>query len=178
MAIRKVALLGNPVLRKAAALVPERDLLGKAIQSLIQEMLETMAEYDGRGLAAPQVHESKQITVLTLDSETSEKSGILCLINPVVEPLTKETSGYWEGCLSIPGMRGLVFRPKKVLVRALNEKAERVEFVAEGFAATVVQHECDHLLGKLYIDRMQDFSLLSFEREYVKYHALAPKSVE
>lgn len=171
MAIRKVAVMGNPVLRKVAQAVPEKEIRSAKIQSLIEDMIETMFEYDGRGLAAPQIHESLQIVIALWDFNREKEPSLLCLINPVVTPLAQTTSEYWEGCLSLPGLRGLVSRPNKVSVKAVNQKAEPLDFVAEGFAATVVQHECDHLLGKLYIDRITDLTQLSFNREHERYLA-------
>jgi peptide deformylase len=169
LAIRKVAVSGNPVLRKVAEAVPEKDISSPKIQNLIRDMVDTMVEYDGRGLAAPQIHESLQIVVMLWDFDKESEPYLLCLINPVIKPLSEEKSTFWEGCLSLPGVRGKVARHNKISVEALSPKKEKIEFIAEGFAATVVQHECDHLLGKLYIDRMTDFSTFTFNTEYQKY---------
>lgn len=171
MALRKIAVLGNPVLRRFAVPVVGSEIGTARVQSLIQDMIETMFEYEGRGLAAPQIHESLRIVVMLWDFDPKESAKAICLINPEIRHLTEETSSCWEGCLSLPGLRGLVSRPNRISVKALNEKAMAVEFTAEGFCATVVQHECDHLQGKLYVDRMSDFSKLSFEREFQKYLA-------
>lgn len=165
MAIRKVALMGHPVLRQIAKPISEKDISKPETQNLIQDMIQTMFEYDGRGLAAPQIHESIQLVVMIWDFDPETKPYIRVLINPEIKPLTQETSFCWEGCLSLPGLRGKVGRPNKISVTALNEKAEKVFFEAEGFAATVIQHECDHLLGKLYIDRITDLSQFGFSRE-------------
>lgn len=170
MAVRKVAVMGHPVLRKVAAPVDPKQISSPEIQTLIRDMIETMVEYDGRGLAAPQVHESLQILVMLWDFDDKEPS-LLCLINPVITPQTHTTSEYWEGCLSVPGLRGKVSRPNKISVEALDTKGKPIKFVAEGFAATVVQHECDHLLGKLYLDRMTDLTNLAFTREYQRFLA-------
>jgi peptide deformylase len=171
MALRKVAVMGHPVLREVAALVPENEIQSDRIQTLLKDMVETMIEYDGRGLAAPQVHESIQMLVMLWDFTPNEEATLLCLINPVIKPITKETSEYWEGCLSVPGLRGKVSRPNRISVEAFNEQGEKLDFVVDGFAATVIQHECDHLQGKLYIDRMTDLGKLAFSREYERYHA-------
>lgn len=165
MAIRKVAVMGHPVLRQIAKPVPEKEITKPAIQALIQDMIETMFEYDGRGLAAPQIHESLQVVVMIWDFEPNTKPYIKVLINPEIKQLTEDTSSCWEGCLSLPGLRGKVDRPNKISVRALDAQGERIGFEAEGFAATVIQHECDHLLGKLYIDRITDLSQFGFSRE-------------
>src|SRR5690349_21692167 len=106
MPVRKVAVMGHPILRKVAEPVSEAELNTPELQQLIADMVETMHEYDGRGLAAPQIHVSKQITVLIWDFDPKQKPYLLCLINPVLKPLTKETSAFWEGCLSVPGLRG------------------------------------------------------------------------
>ncbi len=167
--ILKIAARGHPVLRHVARPLTEAEIDSPAIQSLLKDMAETMTEYDGRGLAAPQVHESLQIVVMIWDFDPDKKPYLCYLINPVVKTLTTETSSYWEGCLSLPGLRGLVARPNRISVEALNQRKEKLTFIAEGFAATVIQHECDHLLGKLYVDRMDDLTKLSFNREYEKY---------
>lgn len=163
--------MGHPVLRKKAEPVPVKEIKSEKIQALIQDMIETMFEYDGRGLAAPQINESLQIVVMIWDFDEGKKPHLMCLINPEIKFETDAETAYWEGCLSVPGMRGKVSRPNKISVSALDQKGKEVKFVAEGFAATVIQHECDHLLGKLYIDRMTDLSLLVFNKEFSKYHA-------
>lgn len=170
--IRKVAVLGHPILRKKAKPVDPGQIKSESFQALLSDMVDTMYEYDGRGLAAPQIHESLQVFVALLDFDESVKNnnGILFLINPQVEVLTTKTSSYWEGCLSLPGLRGLVERPNKISVKALNHKNEKLDFIAEGFLATVIQHEWDHLNGILYIDRMKDLKNLSFSREFERYH--------
>jgi len=170
MALRKVALLGNPVLRQEAKPVEEADIKSPKIQHLIQDMVETMVEYEGRGLAAPQVHESLQILVMLWDFGDKNEPEVICLINPEIKVLDKKTTTSWEGCLSLPGLRGKVSRPAKISVQAFNQEGEKVDFVAEGFAATVVQHEYDHLIGKLYVDRMEDFTQFSFEKEHERFH--------
>ena len=169
MAIRKVAVMGHPVLRQVAKPIPEKDINKPEIQNLIQDMIQTMFEYDGRGLAAPQVHESLQLVVMIWDFDPEAKPYIRVLINPEITPLTQETSSCWEGCLSLPGLRGKVDRPNKISVVALDEKGKKVSFEAQEFAATVIQHECDHLLGKLYIDRITDLSQFGFFRECTQF---------
>lgn len=173
MAVRKVAAMGHPVLRMVAEPVDPNEIGKPWFKQLIIDMVDTMAEYDGRGLAAPQIHESRQIVLMLWDFDANKEAHLLILVNPKLKNLTTETSGYWEGCLSLPGLRGFVSRPNRVHVQAVNEKGEPLDFIAEGFAATVVQHECDHLLGKLYIDRMADLTQLAFTREFQRYHASA-----
>ena len=169
MALLKVAAMGHPILRKVAAPLTEEEIKSERIQRLLADMIETMTEYDGQGLAAPQVHHSLQIAVLLWNFDSNKKPYATYLINPCLKPLTTETASYWEGCLSLPGLRGKVSRPNRISIEALNQRAEKMSFIAEGFAATVIQHECDHLLGKLYVDRMTDFTQFAFTREYQRY---------
>ncbi len=169
MSLRKVAVMGHPVLRKVAEPIPPKEIKSPKIQTLIQDMVETMFEYDGRGLAAPQVHESIQLVVMLWDFEKDSKPFIKVLINPEITPLTEETSGAWEGCLSLPGLRGYVERPNKISVKSFDQDGKKQDFVAEGFAATVIQHECDHLLGKLYVDRIQDLTQFAYIKEYNRF---------
>ena len=169
MAIRKVAVMGHPILRQIAKPIAEADISKPEIQTLIKDMVATMFEYDGRGLAAPQIHESLQLVVMLWDFDPDTKAQIRVLINPKIENLTEETASCWEGCLSLPGLRGKVARPNKISVTAWDQTGEKVEFIAEGFAATVVQHECDHLLGKLYVDRIKDLSEFGFSRECTQF---------
>lgn len=169
MALRKVAQMGHPILRKVAEKVNPKDITTPKIRQLLADMAETMFEYDGRGLAAPQIHESLQILVMLWDFDPKKEPHLVYLINPQIEALTEETSSFWEGCLSVTGLRGKVARPNRIRVEALNERAEKVKFVAEGFCATVVQHECDHLFGKLYVDRIADMRDFAFNREFGKY---------
>ena len=171
MAIRKVAVMGHPVLRQKAEPVPPKDITSPAIQSLIQDMVETMVEYDGRGLAAPQIYESLQLVVMIWDFEKDKKPFLKVLINPEIEFLTEEKSSYPEGCLSVPGLTGEVARPNHIRVTAYDELGQKSQFEAKGFAATVIQHECDHLIGKLYLDRMDDLTLLAFSKEYENLYA-------
>ena len=170
MALRKVAVMGHPVLRKVAEPIPVKDIKSEKIQTLIQDMVETMFEYDGRGLAAPQVHESIQLVVMLWDFDKDVKPFLKVLINPEISPTTKEESGYWEGCLSVPGLRGFVERPNKISVKCYDQDGKKQEFVADGFAATVIQHECDHLMGKLYIDRIKDLTQFAFIKEYGRFY--------
>jgi peptide deformylase len=169
MALLKVAQMGHPVLRQVAQPVPEKDIPSKEIQQLIIDMVETMDEYNGRGLAAPQVHQSLQIVVMIWDFEPKKRPYLQVLINPELEMLTQETSTHWEGCLSVQGLIGKVSRPNRILVKAFDRDGKKIQFIAEGFAATVVQHEVDHLLGKLYVDRITDMTQFAFVKEYQKF---------
>jgi peptide deformylase len=173
MSILKVARLGHPVLRKIAAPVSVREIQTTSFQRLIDDMIETMKEYDGVGLAADQVHESKQIAVLEVAENPrypdKPKVPLTVLINPKISALTDEMEEDWEGCLSIPELRGKVPRYKAIRVQALDRSGKSLEFVATDFHARVIQHEWDHLNGKVYLDRMGDLSTLTFLTELARY---------
>lgn len=178
MAILKVARLGHPVLRAKAQPVPTAEIGSARIQQLIDDMFETMAEYAGIGLAAPQVHESLRllvagvhradvVTPMTDDTDMP----FITLINPDVVPVGDGSESGWEGCLSIPDIRGKVDRPGVVRVRALDRKGRRIELTAHGLPARVIQHEVDHLDGVLFFDRMKSLETLAFMDEFKRYWA-------
>jgi peptide deformylase len=173
MSILKVARLGHPVLRKVTQNVSQPELQSPALQQFIDDMIETMKEYDGVGLAADQVHESKQIAVLEVadNPRYPEKPRVplTVLVNPTITPLSEDMEEDWEGCLSIPDLRGMVPRYKNIRVQALDRQGKETDFVANEIHARVIQHEFDHLNGKVYLDRMRDFSTLTFLQEYARY---------
>jgi peptide deformylase len=173
MAILKVARLGHPVLRQSTEPVSPEQLRSSDIQKFIDDMIETMKEYDGVGLAANQVHEAKQIAVLEVvnNPRYPEKPEVplTVLVNPKIMPVTEEAENDWEGCLSIPDLRGKVPRYKSIRIQALNRQGEEMDFIAQAFHARVIQHEWDHLNGKVYLDRMGDLSTLSFLTEFARY---------
>jgi peptide deformylase len=173
MAILKVARLGHPVLRKIAAPLSVTEIQSEPIQKFIDDMIETMKEYNGVGLAADQVHESKQIAVLEVadNPRYPEKPPVplTVLINPQITPLSEETEDDWEGCLSVPDLRGKVPRFKSIRVQALDRNGREVSFTAYDFHARVIQHEWDHLNGKVYLDRMRDLSSLAFLAEFARF---------
>jgi peptide deformylase len=173
MSILKVARLGHPVLRKLTETVSQQELQSPALQQFIDDMIETMKEYDGVGLAADQVHESKQIAVLEVadNPRYPEKPRVplTVLVNPTITPLSEDMEEDWEGCLSIPDLRGMVPRYKSIRVQALDRQGKETDFVANEFHARVIQHEFDHLDGKVYLDRMRDFSTLTFLQEFARY---------
>jgi len=172
MSILKVARIGNPILRQPAAPVPKKAIGSPELERLIDDMIETMVEYDGVGLAAPQVHESLRLAVLQVPGdEDQEEVPLMVLINPVVTPLPSEKVAGWEGCLSVPDLRGMVTRPDRVRLQALDRKGRPIDLEASGFHARVIQHECDHLDGVVYIDRMDDLTTLSFLPEFERYVA-------
>jgi peptide deformylase len=173
MSVLKVARLGHPVLRKATERITASELGSQTVQRLIDDMIVTMKEYDGVGLAADQVHESKQIAVLEVagNPRYPDKPDVplTVLVNPKVTPLSEDTEEDWEGCLSIPDMRGRVPRYKTIRVEAWDRNGKALNFVAQDFHARVIQHEYDHLNGRVYLDRMRDLSTLSFLTEYTRY---------
>jgi peptide deformylase len=155
MAILKVAQMGHPVLRQIAVPIPVDEVSSPRIQGLIADMFDTVREYDGVGLAAPQVHASVRLVMLCLDPE----QGFEVWINPVLTPGDEEQFTSTEGCLSLPGLRGDVTRPASVHVTGLNQNGERFEKHLHGFPAVVAQHECDHLDGILYVDKVDTKTL-------------------
>jgi len=175
MSILKVCHLGHPVLRLESRRVSPDSLARASTQKLIDDMLETMVEYYGVGLAAPQVHESLAIAVI----ESNGPRGTIpltVLVNPEVTVLDDELIDDWEGCLSIPDFRGRVPRWRKLRVDALDRKGKKIKITAEGFVARVIQHEFDHLMGKVYLDRMLDLKTLTHLPEFQRYW-LPPEKV-
>jgi len=168
MSILKVCRLGHPVLRLQAQRVPKESLASSTIQTFIDNMMETMVEYYGVGLAAPQVHESLAIAVIESHGPRGDIP-MTVLVNPDVTILDEQLVEDWEGCLSIPDFRGRVPRYRKLRVDALDRHGEKIQLVAEDFFARVVQHEFDHLMGKVYLDRMRDLSSLSHLAEFQRY---------
>jgi len=173
MAILKVARLGHPVLRQPADAVPVSKIRTPEIQRLIDDMIETMRGYNGAGLAATQVHVPKQICVIEVNGNPRYPDAgevpLTVLINPRVTPLTEEMEEGWEGCLSVPDMRGMVPRAIAVRLEAHDRDGAKVDLVAKDFFARVIQHETDHLHGIVYLDRMRDLSTLTHLAEWNKY---------
>jgi len=164
----KVSRLGHPVLRTKVTEVSRESLATSRIQTLIDNMVETMYEYIGVGLAAPQVHESLSIAVIESRSPRGDIP-LTVLVNPVVTVMDESLVEDWEGCLSIPELRGRVPRFRKLRVDAMDRNGKQIQFVAEDFFARVVQHEVDHLMGHVYLDRMRDFATLSHLQEFQRY---------
>ncbi|MBS1820196.1 MAG: peptide deformylase [Acidobacteria bacterium] len=170
MSILKVARMGHPVLRTKTKALDKSTIRTPMMQKLIDDMMETMEEYHGVGLAAPQIHEGLRLFVAALDMERGEEpSPPIALINPEITPLSHEMHEDWEGCLSIPDIRGKVPRHVDIRVRALDRDGERIELRARGFSARIIQHETDHLDGILFFDRMRSFETLTFLDEYSRY---------
>ena len=176
MAILKVARMGHPVLRAKALPVPPARITTAGVQRLIDSMFETMREYTGIGLAAPQVHESLRIFVAGVREGVigdavgdDENMPFMALINPEITLLTEPTHEGWEGCLSIPDVRGLVPRAAEVRVQAFDRQGKKLAFTASGLTARVIQHETDHLDGVLFMDRMRTLKSLAFMEEYRRF---------
>ena len=172
MSILKVARMGHPVLRTRARALDRGEIKSAPIQQLIDDMIDTMAEYHGVGLAAPQVHEDVRIFVAAIagsEDDDEDEADPIVVINPEIVPVGIDMVEDWEGCLSIPDIRGRVPRAREIRLRSLNRKGERVEQTWTDFRARVVQHETDHLDGVLFFDRMSSFNSLTFLDEYQRY---------
>jgi peptide deformylase len=171
--IKPICRMGNPILRKRTEIITKEFFLSDSFDQLLRDMLDSMKHYGGIGIAAPQIGVDLQVAIIQL--EESNRYGeevnlpLTAFINPEIEILNPEEQGFWEGCLSVPGLRGFVERPKKIKVNYLDRKGNQQELVAEGFLATVLQHELDHLSGILYIDRIKDPKLLSYQEEFEQF---------
>jgi peptide deformylase len=175
MAILKVARMGHPVLRRPARDLTPDEIRSPAIARLVDDMRATMIEYGGVGLAAPQVHEPLRLALIEFGAdnaryEIAAPQPLLIVFNARVTVLDEARAGFWEGCLSVPGLRGYVERPSRIRVDFLDAQARHQSIAAEGFLATVLQHELDHLDGILYVDRVEDPAKLAFVEEYARYH--------
>ena len=179
MSILKVAHMGHPVLRARARPLAPAEFKHAALQNLIDDMLDTMAEYHGVGLAAPQIHESLRLFVGLLESPKPEPGKDdadadapepIAIINPEITPIGDETVEDWEGCLSIPDIRGRVPRAREIRLRGFDREGGRIDLTLRDFPARVAQHETDHLDGILFFDRMRSFQSLTFLDEYSRYH--------
>jgi peptide deformylase len=171
----KIAKLGNPILRKLAAPVDPREIKSSDIQGLIDDMFEAMYDEPGIGLAAPQVSRSIQLVVMACKGEDGFPETVL--INPAIVYYGPEQVENWEGCLSVDGLRGKVTRPSVVRVKGLDRKGKPLDFEATGLFAVCIQHELDHLIGKVFLDRMTDMSTLTQLHEFQQYWQKEPTSV-
>lgn len=168
MAVRKVLRMGHPLLQEPCSDITEFNT--GELDNLIQDLFDTMQAEDGAGIAAPQIGVLKRLTIFGVEDDNPRYPGrglvpTTILINPVITPIGEEIEDGWEGCLSVPGMRGLVPRYQKIHYRGFDEKGRVIETEADGFHARVVQHECDHLDGILYPQRIQDMSQFGFKEE-------------
>jgi len=174
MSLLKIARLGHPILRKEADPVMSEELHSSELQHGIDNMVETMRDANGVGIAAPQVHVSKQIIAIEVSPDNprypnQSAVSLHVLINPILVHYSKDTMVTWEGCLSIPDLRGQVPRWKKVRVSALDRRGNTLDFDAEGFLARVIQHEVDHLNGQVFLDRLPDCRTLTHLREFEQF---------
>jgi peptide deformylase len=169
MSILKVARMGHPVLRERARPLEKSDIRGAVVQKLIDDMIDTMHEYHGVGLAGPQVHEGLRLFVALLEEDPDSKTDATVVINPQIVPNTPAMEEGWEGCLSIPDIRGRVPRHTDITVRALDREGRTLELLLKNFAARVAQHETDHLDGVLFFDRMKSMQTLTYLDEYSRY---------
>ena len=167
MTVRDVLRMGHPVLRERARPVEKTGT--QELRALVQDMKDTMAAKNGAGLAAPQIGVGRRVVIFGVQKNPrypdAEEVPFTVLVNPKLVMLTREVEEDWEGCLSVPGMRGVVPRYRKLRYTGTDEEGNPIERVAEGFHARVVQHECDHLDGILYPQRMTDMSKFGFNEE-------------
>ena len=175
MAVRKIIRMGHPTLRKRARELTPAELKSPELTRLVADMVDTLHDYGGIGLAAPQVNEPVRLAIIEIGGGPSRYGEIPQLpltvfVNPEIEIVNEKAAGYWEGCLSVPGLRGFVERPQHVRVSYQDLEGARHTLELKGFLATVFQHEFDHLDGKLYIDRIRDPSKLAYDEEYLKWH--------
>lgn len=174
MAVRKVIRMGHPLLRQKARLLAPDEIGSDVVHRLVVDMIDTLHDYGGIGLAAPQVAESIRLAIVELPGGQTRYGELHSIpltvfVNPEIEVLDPATAGYWEGCLSVPGLRGFVERPQHIRVRALGLSGDPMEMEFRGFPATVFQHEFDHLDGRLYVDRIQDPTRFVFDEEFERY---------
>ena len=164
MPVREILKMGDPRLLSTAR--PVQDFGSPALQALVADMFDTMVAANGAGLAAPQIGVDLAVVIFGFDRNDRYPQAPpvprTVLINPVIEPLGEDEEEGWEGCLSVPGMRGVVPRYSRIHYRGFDTDGQPIEREAEGFHARVVQHECDHLIGKLYPMRIRDFSRFGF----------------
>lgn len=170
--------MGHPVLRQRARELTPDEIRDPELERLVVDMIDTLRDYGGIGLAAPQIGESVRVAIIEIEGGPSRYGEIPSMplsvfINPEIEVLEGDTRGLWEGCLSVPGLRGYVERPQHVRVAYTDLEGDPYELELEGFFATVFQHELDHLDGTLYVDRLSDTRLLAFDAEFERY--LAPR---
>jgi len=172
LGILKVARIGHPAIRTRARPLAPEEIASPALQKLIDDMIDTMKDYDGVGLAAPQVHLDLQLAVIEVparDERAEDAVPLTVLVNPQVTAVGDARVDGWEGCLSIPELRGVVPRAQRVLLKALDRTGQPFEVETAGFFARVIQHECDHLDGRVYLDRMPHMRSLTYLHEMEKY---------
>jgi peptide deformylase len=176
--IRDILKMGDERLLRIAQPVPSEWFGSEQLQAVLADMFDTMAAAGGVGLAAPQIDIDLQLVIFGFDSSERYPDAppvpVTILLNPEIEPLSDELEEGWEGCLSVPGLRGVVRRHRHIRYRGFDPQGRMLEREAEGFHARVVQHECDHLIGRLYPSRIEDFSRFGFTE--VLFPGLDPAS--
>lgn len=174
MTIRKIAQVGHPVLRQVAREISREELLSAETQRFIDDLIETMRDANGAGLAANQVYVPVQICAIEVGENPrypyKPKIPLTILVNPKIEPLSDETFANYEGCLSVPDLRGIVRRHVEVRVRAWDRHGAPIDQVVRGLSAGTFQHEVDHLYGKLFLDRVEDPSSLTTWSNFERHH--------
>ena len=176
MGLRTIIRMGHPNLRRFAQPVELDDIGSDKMNTLLRDMEDTLHDSGGIGLAAPQIDVDLRLAIIEIPGGPTrygdiEAMPLTAFFNPVIEALTTDREGYWEGCLSVPGLRGFVERPQHIRVSYIDANKEPAEIELQGFLATVMQHEFDHLDGRLYIDHITDTRKLMFEEEWLRHHA-------
>lgn len=174
MAVRKIIRMGHPTLRKPSRPLTDEEIGSPEIAALVEDMVDTLHDYGGIGLAAPQIDEPIRLAIIEIPGGESRYGELTPMplsvfANPNIEVLDPTTAGYWEGCLSVPGLRGFVERPQHIRVTATDLSGNPIDLTLQGFSATVFQHEFDHLDGRLYVDLIEDPRKLVFEEELARY---------
>ena len=176
MPVKNILRMGNPTLRKVSEPICVRDIESLSIKNLITDLADTLEASGGIGLAAPQIGELVRVVIVKIPEGSSRYGELAAVpltvfINPIITPVGPEQKSHWEGCLSVPGLRGLVSRPQNIQLQYYDTKAKETCLEIKGFLSTVLQHECDHLDGTLYLDRLSDSKYLSFEDEFLEFMA-------
>jgi peptide deformylase len=175
--LRKIAHIGHPVLRQIARPLSREELARPETQRFIDDLVETMRDANGAGLAAIQIHEPIQICAIEVGDNPrypyKPKIPLTILVNPVIEPLTDETFENFEGCLSVPDLRGVVDRHAEIRCRAWDRHGAEIDVVVRGLTAGTYQHEVDHLHGKIFVDRVKDPATFCTWKEFERHHQKA-----
>ena len=174
MALLKIARLGHPSIRNGAQPLSADELTSLPFQQFLDHLIDTMRDADGVGIAGPQVDVAQQVVAIEVDPNNPRYPGyptipLTILINPLIVSHASETEEDWEGCLSVPDLRGRVPRWTSLTVQGLDRQGRPMEIKAEGFYARVIQHELDHLHGQVFLDRLPDLSTVTYLREYQQY---------
>lgn len=174
MAVREILRMGHPILRQRARELTAAEVAAPALRTLVDDMVDSLDAAGGIGLAAPQIGEPLRVAIIRIPGGPSRYGEIpevplTVYVNPEIEVIDTTEQGFWEGCLSVPGLRGYVERPRGIRVRWQDLEGASRQAEYDGFLATVFQHEFDHLDGTLYIDRIRDTRTLVFEEEFVRY---------